>query len=124
MALGGLLLEWGVDKNSIVEICYLEPPGKDGKTKSVSMPATTPKQMTSVSLSSRSGIVHPRTGTGNNAINATRAFHQDIGHAGSNNDNLEDDEVSDEDEEVVAATADSHVKTVRTSPVCINHMFL
>ncbi|KAL3673863.1 hypothetical protein V7S43_001550 [Phytophthora oleae] len=98
MALGSLLLEWGVDKEKVVEICYLESPGKDEATTV----RTAPKLLTLASPKGRADRVYPRSTVSGN--NESRVSNQD-----SSNNNSEEE---NGDDEVEASTATSHVKTI------------
>ncbi|KAG1703336.1 hypothetical protein DVH05_008245 [Phytophthora capsici] len=100
MALGSLLLEWGIDKEKVVEICYLESSGKDGAKAA----ATAPKQLTLASPKGRVDRVYPRSTSGNNV---SRVSNQD-----SNNSNSGEENGDDDDDEVEVSTAASHVKTI------------
>lgn len=105
MALGGLLLEWGVDKDTVVEVCYLETLGKVAKGKG-DTPETGPKKSTLASPKARADRVQPQSAVSN----GSRASLHDNNN--SNDSSEEDDEGGDSNDDVAASTADSHVKTI------------
>ncbi|KAE9050915.1 hypothetical protein PR001_g1955 [Phytophthora rubi] len=112
MALGSLLLDWGIDKDTIVEICYLETLGKHATVKSTNAS----KKPALVSPKARSSLVHPRAS--NNNIRASQKLHSNNNDEDDDSNNNDEDEGGNgdsdsEDGEVAATTADSHVKTIK-----------
>ncbi|EEY65580.1 uncharacterized protein PITG_03079 [Phytophthora infestans T30-4] len=105
MALGGLLLEWGVDKDTVVEVCYLETLGKVAKGKG-NTPETVLKKSTLASPKARADRVQPQSSVSNGSRASLSANNN------SNDRSAEDDEGGDSSDEVAASTADSHVKTI------------
>ncbi|KAF1791856.1 Leucine-rich repeat domain, L domain-like [Phytophthora cactorum] len=110
MALGGLLLEWGLDKEAVVEICYLETLGKDATAKRISTTRVASKKVALLSPKDRTDRIHPRTTAGSN--NDTHGSHQDNN---SINDNSEEEDGDENNDEVASSIAGSHVKTVRVN---------
>ncbi|KAE9076390.1 hypothetical protein PF005_g24644 [Phytophthora fragariae] len=112
MALGSLLLDWGIAKDTIVEICYLETLGKHATVKSTNAS----KKPALVSPKARSSLVHPRAS--NNNIRASQKLHSNNNYEDVDRNNNDEDEGGNgdsdsEDGEVAATTADSHVKTIK-----------
>ncbi|KAG3011894.1 hypothetical protein PC128_g17106 [Phytophthora cactorum] len=107
MALGGLLLEWGLDKEAVVEICYLETLGKDATAKRISTTRVASKKVALLSPKDRTDRIHPRTTAGSN--NDTHGSHQDNN---SINDNSEEEDGDENNDEVASSIAGSHVKTI------------
>ncbi|KAG7391215.1 hypothetical protein PHYPSEUDO_005576 [Phytophthora pseudosyringae] len=106
MALGGLLLEWGVDKDKVVEICYLESPGKGAAARSVGTARTASNRFTLASPKGRADSVYPRSTASHN--NEARASSASSSKGNNNNSEGEDED----DDELAASTAASHVKTI------------
>ncbi|KUF97763.1 hypothetical protein AM588_10011474 [Phytophthora nicotianae] len=107
MALGGLLLEWGVGKDTVVEVCYLETLGKNTAVKNVSTTGMAPNKFTLVSPKARNDRVHPRLTISSNDDSSV-SHHED----NNNNNNSEEEDRADNNDEVAASTATSHVKTI------------
>lgn len=100
MALGALLLQWGIDKDTIVEVCYLESRGKETTTKGFATSRTASKKIALTSPKGRIDRVHPLP-TANNTC------------ASLDDNNNQQEEEDDEDFiDNVTSTADSHVKTI------------
>lgn len=118
MTLGSLLLDWGLDKDTIVEICYLETLGKQANTKSTKLSMVS-KKPALVSPKTQSSFI-PQASNNDMTRQKTHRSNNDDDDD-DNNKNGEDDsgnEDSDSDGgEVAASTADSHVKTVRFADV-------
>ncbi|GMF59430.1 unnamed protein product [Phytophthora fragariaefolia] len=122
MSLGSLLLDWGVDKDTIVEICYLESLGQEATMRSNSssglLKAT--KKPALVSPRNQKSLVHPRSSSNNARSRKTHRNNNDEDEDSviNNNDGSEsengDSDSDGDDGEVADSTADSHVKTVRS----------
>ncbi|KAL4125602.1 hypothetical protein PRNP1_009351 [Phytophthora ramorum] len=108
MALGGLLLDWGVEKDTVIEICYLESPGKDAAVKNTGSSRLASRMTGLASPKKQSGLIHPRFTSNNNTNQGPRRSNN---NSGSNNHEGEGDN-DDTDDEAGASAADSHVKTI------------
>ncbi|ETI40006.1 hypothetical protein F443_14487 [Phytophthora nicotianae P1569] len=107
MALGGLLLEWGVGKDTVVEVCYLETLGKNTAVKNVNTTGMASNKFTLVSPKARNDRVHPRLTISSNDDSSV-SHHED----NNNYNNSEEEDRADNNDEVAASTATSHVKTI------------
>ncbi|KAG7396617.1 hypothetical protein PHYBOEH_001991 [Phytophthora boehmeriae] len=96
VALGALLLEWGVDKDTLVEICYLEPQTEEQHVQNGTQWAS--KKTALVSPSNQRGLCQPQL-----LKNRKHAHHD------NNNSDVEDD---DDEEVEEAPVAHGHVKTI------------
>ncbi|GMF19904.1 unnamed protein product [Phytophthora lilii] len=106
MALGSLLLDWGVNKDTVVEICYLESPNETVHTNGTHISSLASKKVALVSPRRQSGLIHSRLRS-----NTNQESHENS----NNNDEDEKEDAASDEDEIVDSMTDSHVKTVRPS---------